>query len=55
MKLLCTCTSAFAYVSIPSCPVVFCEALVSEYLSLVCISLRFAVSFHGPVPVHALS
>ena len=53
MKLLCTCTSAFAYVSIPLCLVVL--ALVSEHLSLVCISLHFAVSVHGPVPVHALS
>ena len=52
-ELLCTCTSAFAYV--PSCSAMFCDSLAPVQLGGVWISLHFAVFVHKPVPVHALS
>ena len=47
--------STFAYVSVPSYPVVFHEALAPVYLSGFCIPFCFAVFVHAPTPVHALS
>ena len=47
--------SASAFVSVPSYPVVFREALAPVYLSGICIPLCFAVFVHAPAPVHALS
>ena len=37
VELLCTCASAFLYVSVPLSPVVFCEALAPVHLSGVCV------------------
>ena len=54
-ELLCTCASAFAYVSVFSCLAVFCEALVPVHLSGFCILLHFAILVCAPAPVHALS
>ena len=54
-ELLCTHTSAFAQVNIPSCAEVFCEALVPVHLSGICIHLHFASFVHAAVPAHALS
>ena len=53
--LLCTRASAFAYVNVPSCPVVFFEAFVQVHLSGVCLPLHFAVFVRAPVLVNALS
>ena len=55
MELLCTHTSAFAYVNISSCQAGFCEALVPAHPAGVCGPLYFAVFVHALVPVHALS
>ena len=52
-ELLCTCTSAFAYV--PSCSAMFRDSVAPVQLAGVWIPLYFAVFVHTPVPVHALS
>ena len=49
-----TCANVFAYVNVPSCVLVFCEALVPVHLSGVCIPLHFALFVPAPVPLHAL-
>ena len=49
------CTNAFAYVSIPWCPVVFFEALVLVHPAGVCAPLHFVVFVRASAPVHALS
>ena len=54
-ELLCTHTSAFAHVNIPSCPAVFCEAHVPVHLLRICFPLHFAAFVHAAVPAHALS
>ena len=53
--MLCTRASAFAFVNVPSCPVVLCEVLAPLHPSRVCDPLHFAVCVHAPAPVHALS
>ena len=45
MELLCTRASAFAYVEVPSCPAVFCEALAPVHAAGVCPPMHFAVLF----------
>ena len=55
MEWLCTRASVFAYVSVPSCPAVLCEALAPVHPSEACVPLRFAVFVSAPALVHALS
>ena len=45
VELLCTCASAFAYVEVPSCPAVFCEALAPVLPAGVCPPMHFTVLF----------
>ena len=45
-ELFCTCASAFAYVNIPSCPTVFCEALAPMHAAGVCAPLLFGLFMH---------
>ena len=54
-ELFYTRASAFAYVNVPSCPAVFCEALALMQPSGVGVPLHFTVLVRAPAPVHALS
>ena len=47
--------SGLAYIRVPLCPAVFCQALAPVHLSGVCVPLCFALFVCVPVPVHALS
>ena len=54
-QLFCTCTDAFTYVNVPSCPTMFCEALAPMHAAGVCAPRLFALFVHTPAPVHAWS
>ena len=47
MDLLGTCASALAYVSVPSCPTVFCEAHAPVLVAGVCAPLHLVLFVHA--------